>query len=1051
MSTLKQIAMQLKDLPVSSLSPETAIERKLVTLSPDTFLDEAIRLILPEKTACPVPSGLWVQSRETEEIGPLCLVVIEDGQLVGLLTEWDFVRIGAEKIDLKSITVREVMTQDIITIKETEFRDIFTVLNLFRRHKIRHLPLVSDSGDVRGLVTLDSIRRVLKPADLLKGKRVEEVMATDIIHIPPTASILQAALMIAEYRVASIIITEKIEPSPDKADINPSTFSLPVGVITERDILHFMALELDLEQLQVEDVMSAPLLCLNHQESVWTAHQQMQRRQVERLIICGNQGEMLGIITQGILMQTLDPSQLYGVIHGLEQKVWKLQAEKVELLHSRNIQLEREVNLRTNKLHEQASRERLLNKIALRIRESLNLHEILNTTVSQVRQLLKTDRVIIYQFGPDWSGKVEVESVRDKHLSILGRTVQDICFEEKGLIRCQQGETKAIDDIYNANLTPCHIHFLEEFQIRANLVVPILQGEDLWGLLIAHHCLDRRKWNPSEIDFLEKLATQVAIAINQSTLFQQAQSELARATRAEAELQKAKDDLEIKVQERTGELKAANQQLQREIQERKQAETELLSSQRFIQRIAETTPNILYIYDLLQERNVYKNRSIGEILDYTPEQIEEMGENIFQEILHPDDVAQVTEHFQQRILLKEEEILEMEYRIKDAHDRWRWFISRDMVFSRNGEGLPNQILGTATDITSRKRAEEELQQANVQLKGWVSELELRNQEMDMLGQMNEFLQACLSVDEAYKALDALLQPLFPGTCGAVFMLNESKNLVEAMAKWGDELPTHTLFSPSDCWALRRGRLHWIDRTNAGLACKHIHSHKNPAQSLCVQMIAQGETLGMLYLASEEEKYLTPGKRQLARTVSEQVSLALANLKLRETLHQQSIRDPLTGLFNRRYLEESLNREIHRALRTQRSLAVVMIDVDRFKQFNDTFGHDAGDAVLRELGTFLQTHIRTSDIACRYGGEELTLILPDADLEDAAHRAEALRQGIKELEITHRGQALDQITISMGVSVCPDCGTDGDDLIKAADAALYRAKKEGRDRTVVASP
>lgn len=1049
MSTLKQIAMQLKDLPISSLSPETAIERKVVTLSPDTPLDQALGLMLPEKTACPLPDGLWVDSKPREEIGPLCLLVIENEQLVGLLTEWDFVRLGTEKADLKYKTVREVMTQNIVTIKETEFSDIFSVLKLFKKYKIRHLPLLNDTGNVRGIVTLDSIRKVLKPADLLKGKRVEEVMATDIIHVPPKTSVLQAAHLMAEYQIASIIVTENIEPAPQETDENPPAFSMPVGVITERDILHFMALELDLEQIRVGDVMSEPLLCLNHQESVWTAHQQMQRRQVERLIICGNQGELLGIITQGILMQTLDPNQLYGVIHGLEQKVWKLQAEKVELLHSRNIQLEREVNLRTNKLHEQASRERLLNKIAMRIRESLNLHEILNTTVSQVRQLLKTDRVIIYQFGPDWSGKVEVESVRDKHLSILGRTIQDTCFEETALSWYQQGNTRAIDDIYHANLTPCHIQSLEQFQVRANLVVPILQGDDLWGLMIAHHCLDRRKWNPSEIEFLEKLATQVAIAINQSTLFQQAQSELARAIRAEAELQQAKDELEIKVQERTAELKAANEQLQREIQERKQAETELLSSQRFIQRIAETTPNILYIHDLVQAKDVYKNRSIGEILDYTPEQIEEMGEHIFQQILHPDDVAQVSEHFQQRIFLKEEEILEMEYRIKDAHDRWRWFISREMVFSRNAEGLPNQILGTATDITSRKRAEEELQQANVKLTGWVSELELRNQEMDMLGQMNEFLQACLSVDEAYKALDTLLQPLFPGTSGAVFMMNESKNLVEAMAKWGDNLPTHSLFSPSDCWALRRGRLHWIDRTNAGLACKHIHADKNPAQSLCVQMIAQGETLGMLYLASEDGRSLTAGKRQLARTVSEQVSLALANLKLRETLHQQSIRDPLTGLFNRRYLEESLNREIHRALRTKRSLAIVMIDVDRFKQFNDTFGHDAGDAVLRELGTFLQTHVRTSDIACRYGGEELTLILPDADLKDAARRAEALRQGIKELKITHRGQTLDQITISMGVSACPDCGTDGSDLIKAADAALYRAKKEGRDRTVVA--
>ncbi len=1049
MSTLKQIAMQLKDLPISSLSPETAIERNLITLSPETPLHEAIALMLPEKTACRLPAGAWVHSGETEETGPMCLLMIENDQLVGLLTEWDIVRLGAKKTDLKSITVGEVMTQDLVTLKESEFRDIFSVLKIFQARKIRHIPLLDESGKVCGLVTLDSIRKVLKPADLLKGKRVEEVMATNVIHAPPTASVLQIAQLIAEYRVASIIITENTELPRDETEMNPTSFSLPVGVMTERDILHFLALELDLEQIQVADVMSEPLLCLNHQESVWTAHQQMQRRQVERLVICGNQGELLGIITQGILMQTLDPSQLYGVINGLEQKVWKLQAEKVELLHSRNIQLEQEVNLRTAKLHEQASRERLLNKIALRIRESLNLHEILTTTVSQVRQLLKTDRVIIYQFCPDWSGKVEVESVRDKHLSILGRTIQDFCFEETTLLPYKKGETKANDDIYKSNLTPCHIQLLEQFQVRANLVVPILQGEDIWGLLIAHHCLEPRKWHPSDIDFLEKLATQVAIAINQSTLFHQAQSELGRASRAESELQEAKDELEIKVQERTAELKATNEQLKREIQERKQAETELLSSQRFIQRIAETTPNILYIYDMEQQKDVYRNRSIGEILDYTPEQIEEMGERIFHNLLHPDDVAQVREHFQRRIFLKEEEILEMEYRLKDAHDRWRWLISRDMVFSRNAEGVPNQILGTATDITSRKRAEEELQQANAKLKGWVSELELRNQEMDMLGQMNEFLQACLSVEEAYKALDTLLEPLFPGTSGAVFMLTESKNLVEARAKWGEGLPTQTLFSPSECWALRRGRLHWIDRTNAGLACKHIHSNQNPAQSLCVQMIAQGETLGMLYLASEDEGYLTPGKRQLARTVSEQVSLALANLKLRETLHNQSIRDPLTGLFNRRYLEESLKREIHRSLRTERSLAVVMIDVDRFKLFNDTFGHDAGDAVLRELGTFLQQSIRTSDIACRYGGEELTLILPDADLKDAASRAEALRQGIKELKISHRGQNLDQITISVGVAACPDCGTEGDLVIKAADAALYRAKKEGRDRTVVA--
>ena len=178
-------------------------------------------------------------------------------------------------------------------------------------------------------------------------------------------------------------------------------------------------------------------------------------------------------------------------------------------------------------------------------------------------------------------------------------------------------------------------------------------------------------------------------------------------------------------------------------------------------------------------------------------------------------------------------------------------------------------------------------------------------------------------------------------------------------------------------------------------------------------------------------------------------MALSNLKLHETLRSQSIRDPLTGLFNRRFMEESLELEIRRATRNQRPLGVIMIDLDHFKHFNDTFGHEAGDTLLRELGSFLQGNIRAEDIACRYGGEEFTLILPEGTAEVTQQRANFLREAVKRMDVTHRGRPLGRITISMGVSIFPEHGRTRDALLEAADEALYRSKDQGRDRVTIA--
>jgi len=180
-----------------------------------------------------------------------------------------------------------------------------------------------------------------------------------------------------------------------------------------------------------------------------------------------------------------------------------------------------------------------------------------------------------------------------------------------------------------------------------------------------------------------------------------------------------------------------------------------------------------------------------------------------------------------------------------------------------------------------------------------------------------------------------------------------------------------------------------------------------------------------------------------------IALALSNLRLSEKLRHQSIRDPLTGLFNRRYMEESLERELRRGVRNNELVALLMIDIDHFKQFNDTFGHQAGDTLLREFGTFLRQRTRGQDVACRFGGEEFVIILTASSLDGASQRAELLREELKQLVVQHVGQVLGALSISIGVSAFPNHGSSAEELLNAADRALYRAKSEGRDKVVLA--
>ena len=207
---------------------------------------------------------------------------------------------------------------------------------------------------------------------------------------------------------------------------------------------------------------------------------------------------------------------------------------------------------------------------------------------------------------------------------------------------------------------------------------------------------------------------------------------------------------------------------------------------------------------------------------------------------------------------------------------------------------------------------------------------------------------------------------------------------------------------------------------------------------------------MLHLASTDKRNVSPDILRLAGVLAEQLSLALGNLRLQETLRSRSERDPLTDLYNRRHLELSAERELARATRHTHPLAFVMLDVDHFKMFNDTHGHDAGDAVLREVALVLKRHTRTEDIACRYGGEEFLMVLPGCPLEDAYQKSEAIREAIAQLRVTVGGTVLSRVTASLGIACYPQHGERMEELIRAADAALYKAKAAGRNQIVATS-
>ncbi len=542
--------------------------------------------------------------------------------------------------------------------------------------------------------------------------------------------------------------------------------------------------------------------------------------------------------------------------------------------------------------------------------------------------------------------------------------------------------------------------FAKDLKIRALIDFPLIIRENAVGDIVFHYHTTTVRFSDLSLDYVAKLALAVSSAINNAYLF----DELSRS------------------QERAS----------------------------FYEKAVQSSAQPFYSADP-DGRVISFNRAFSELTGYGVDQLRTMT---MVELTAPEWLE-----FEKKMAklvsdTGKQQIYEKEYLQKDGSR-----VPVEIILNQvsDEKGNLQYYYAFVKDLTVRKKSEDDLKQAKKSLEENVRELEQRNHDIEMLSAMDSLLQASTNRDEAKAAMVKSLAQLFAPAPGALYLVEGTGGLLESAAAWGEALIKENVITSKDCWGLRLGRLYSIEDPVAETFCSHVSKELRTGY-ICVPIVAQNEMFGLLYLqyppdwiglATQGKKTILEYKKQLAITATESIALSLANFHLRDILYTQSIRDPLTDLFNRRYMREILEKELRRTIRRKRPLAVIMFDLDYFKQFNDKHGHEAGDILLRELADYVKTHVREDDIACRYGGEEFVIGLPETSLAEARERAERLREGISHLTIQYLGKSLGPITISAGVAVLPEHGLSQDELLRAADTALYQAKKEGRNRVVAA--
>ncbi|MBC6435029.1 PAS domain S-box protein [Nostoc sp. HG1] len=643
---------------LTPLELKSAIARDPLIVSPDTRVMDTIALMSGVRSLCAANKTADSQLDELHrEVRSSCVLVVENERLLGILTERDVVRLIAQQQPLDRLVMQQVMAHPVVTLRESDFTDLFFAINLLLQHHIRHLPMLDEHDRLVGLVTHESLRQISRPSELLRLRLVAEVMTSEVIFATPDCHLRAITQQMANHRISSVMIVEQGSSSTERLQI-------PLGIVTERDMVQFQALGLNLDNCTAEAVMSTPIFAVKPEDSLWNVQQIMAQRLIRRLAVTGEQGELLGIVTQTSLLQALNPLELYKLVEVLDSQVVRLEAEKVALLENRNVELEQQVQARTVALETKAKQERLLNTIADHIRSSLNLQEILDTTVREICSLLGCDRVIIYQFRPDFSGTVIAEAITGTGRSMLNTEAHDPCSAE-WLEPYRNGKIRILDDIYNEAITLYPHELLVGFDIRAQLMVPIVIEEQLWGLMLASYRAVPHTWTTDEIELIRQVSLQVAIALQQAT---------------------------------------THQRLQNELTKRRKVEVLLLESEQRYATLVTAAPVGIFRTDTAGKLT-YINDRYCQISGLTASATIGKG---WQQGLHPDDRDWVTAEWEQ--LVQENHPFQLEYRFQHPDGTVLWVYGQS-VAEGDADGQVVGYVGTVTDISDRKRTETQLQES----------------------------------------------------------------------------------------------------------------------------------------------------------------------------------------------------------------------------------------------------------------------------------------------------------------------------------------------------
>jgi diguanylate cyclase (GGDEF)-like protein/PAS domain S-box-containing protein len=475
----------------------------------------------------------------------------------------------------------------------------------------------------------------------------------------------------------------------------------------------------------------------------------------------------------------------------------------------------------------------------------------------------------------------------------------------------------------------------------------------------------------------------------------------------------------------------------RDITARKQTEETLRASEGRYRALVEAVGDLVFVIDrddLVQYINEAGARLFG---SHANELIGERREEIFGG--WPDWYERQGESLQ-GVFETGEAVYSESFARYPGGTRWQ---GTSLAPVRDSDSNVVAVIGIGRDLTAHKQSEDALAEANSELEARLAFIERVSSQISALNRLGQMLQGCRNEQDAYEVFGSVAEELFPGTSGCLATREETGDLLDVVAEWGDLGKFEKTFPMESCWALRLGRAY--ETAQGGLHAAHLNLDEDDS-ALCVPLTVGGRSLGLLSLASTNADDVHGEiAQQHAVSVAEEIALVLGNLRLRQRLEDQAIHDSLTQLYNRRFFEETFRREHHRAARNGESLALILMDIDRLKDYNDDHGHAAGDAVLRASTAVMTKAIRREDAACRIGGDEFVVLLPGASADEAMEKAEEIRAEVGTLTLSHGDRLLEPITLSVGVAVFPEDGLQIDDLMAAADSALHSAKETGRNR------